>query len=140
MELNPILILDDDNDDLEMIQDAWRKLKIERPIHFFKNGNGLIEFLKSATPPPFLILSDASLGGETGFDIKKRINENTALKYLSVPYIFWSTNASEKQIEYAYDLPAQGFFIKPGNFKDLCDTFKSILDYWQRSLHPKKVK
>lgn len=140
VELNPILIVDDDVDDLEMIEAAWTFFKLDRPIHYFRTGNALITYLQSSSQSPFLILSDVNLPGETGFDIKKRIAENKGLKYKSVPFIFWSTDASEKQIQYAYDLPAQGFFIKPSNFINLCETFKSILDYWEKSQHPKRVQ
>ena len=140
LELNPILIVDDDLDDLEMIKEAGVCLKITRPIHFFKSGNELLEYLKSTSKAPFFVLSDVNLPGETGFDIKKRIVENAELRYKSVPFIFWSTSASEKQIQYAYDLPVQGFFLKPSNFAELCETFKTIMDYWQKSQHPKRVK
>jgi CheY-like chemotaxis protein len=140
MALNPILIVDDDDDDLEMINDAWTKLKDPRPIYFFKSGDELIHFLRTSERAPFFILSDLNLPGETGFDIKSRIADDSQLRYRGVPFIFWSTAASEKQIQFAYDLPAQGFFIKPSNFDELCNTFKTILDYWQKSQHPKPLK
>jgi len=140
MRQNPILIIDDDQDDLDMIKEAADRLNLNRPIHFFRNGSELESFLQSSAEPPFLIISDVNLPGEDGFDIKKRISRNKDLRYLSVPFIFWSTDASEKQIQYAFDLPAQGFFFKAGNFEELCDTFKTIVNYWQKSQHPKRLQ
>lgn len=140
MNQSPILIVDDDQDDLEMIKEAAVKINITRPIHFFRNGQELIDFLRNSTDSPFLIISDVNLPSETGFDIRKSIYDDTELKYKSVPFIFWSTAASEKQIQFAYDLPAQGFFFKPSHFEELCDTFKTIIDYWQKSQHPKRIK
>jgi CheY-like chemotaxis protein len=139
VEISPILILEDDIDDVQMIKDASERLKIERAIHFFHTGDELIAFLQASELSPYFILSDVNLRGETGFDIKKRIADNEQLKYKSVPFIFWSTNASEKQIQYAYDLPVQGFFMKPHSFQELCDTFQIILTYWQKSQHPKRI-
>ncbi|HVG16198.1 MAG TPA: response regulator [Chitinophagaceae bacterium] len=138
MQRNPILIVDDDHDDLEMIQEVVKKLKIERPIHYFKSGLELRNFLETSLSP-FLIICDVNLPGETGFEVRKSIVDNPEFKYKSVPFIFWSTDASEKQIQYAYDLPAQGFFLKPVNFNNLCATFQTILAYWTASQHPKKV-
>jgi CheY-like chemotaxis protein len=123
-----------------MIETAGQQLKLTRPIHFFRNGNELVKHLQDASQSPFLILCDVKLPGESGFEIKKRIAENPQLKYKSVPFIFWSTDASEKQIQYAYDLPAQGFFFKPSDFTELCKTFDIILNYRQKSQHPKRVK
>ena len=140
MNLNPILIIDDDEDDMELIKDVVVHLNIERPIHFFKNGNELVSYLKNQEASPFLIICDVNLPGQSGFELKKQISEDEELKYKSVPFIYWSTSASEKQIQYAYDLPVQGFFFKSLNFDDLCDTFQTILAYWNKSQHPKKVE
>ena len=139
MELNAIVILDDDEDDLEMIEKCWKELKITRPIVFFKSGNDLMDYLRDSVKPPYFILSDVNLYGETGFDVRKRIAADPELKYKSMPFLFWSTSASEKQIQHAYDLPAQGFFVKPSNFAELCNTFEIIMDYWQTSQHPKQL-
>lgn len=140
MEENPILIIDDDQDDLDLISQVAEHLQLSRPIHYFKNGEQLASYLQTSALSPFLIICDVNLPEEDGFAIKKRISENPELKYKSVPFIYWSTDASEKQIQYAYDLPAQGFFFKPNNFVDLCDTFETILHYWQKSQHPKRLK
>jgi CheY-like chemotaxis protein len=140
MQLNPILIVDDDGDDLEMIKAASECLQLSRPIHFFRSGDELEQYLTTAPQAPFLIISDVNLGAVDGFALKKKISDNRELKYKSVPFVFWSTSASEKQIQYAYDLPVQGFFFKPSNFDELCATFKTMLDYWQKSQHPKQVK
>ena len=140
MNQSPILIIDDDQDDLDLIKDVVKHLKIERPIYFFKSGDELVNFLKTENSAPFLIVSDVNLPMQNGFEIKKRITESSDLKYYSVPFIYWSTSASEKQIQHAYDLPAQGFFFKPSNFDELCDTFQTIINYWQKSQHPKKIQ
>ena len=139
MEQNPILVIDDDADDLDLIKEVANYLKLTNPLLLFKSGKELITYFETSTTVPFLILCDVNLPGETGFDIKKNISDDPELRYKAVPFIFWSTSASEKQIQQAYDLPAQGFFFKPNNFNDLCETFKTILGYWQKSQHPKRL-
>ncbi|MDQ6608891.1 MAG: response regulator [Bacteroidota bacterium] len=139
MDENPLLIIDDDEDDLELIKQAAAHLKSTHPIIFFKNGSELTAYLKTATKAPFLIISDVNLPGDDGFAIRRQLLETKDFKYKSIPYIFWSTAASEKQIQYAYDLPAQGFFFKSSNFDDLCSTLQIILEYWKKSQHPKKL-
>jgi CheY-like chemotaxis protein len=140
MEHNPILIVDDDQDDLDLIKDVVEHLKISRPVRFFKSGDELQAYLEAHSVAQFLILCDVNLPNQDGFAVKKNISENEVLKYKSVPFIYWSTSASQKQIQFAYDLPAQGFFFKPNNFDDLCSTFKTIVEYWQKSQHPKRVE
>jgi CheY-like chemotaxis protein len=140
MDVSPILIVDDDQDDLDLIKEVSDRLCLNRPIHLFKNGNELISYLNKDVPTPFIIICDVNLPNEDGFALKKRITEIAELKYKSVPFIYWSNGASQKQIQNAYDLPAQGFFLKPNNFEDLCKGFKTIIDYWEQSQHPKKVQ
>lgn len=139
MDLSPILIVDDDQDDLDMIKEVTDHLCIKRPILLFKSGNELVTYLMQDNLSPFIIISDVNLPNEDGFALKKRILESNVLKYKSIPFIYWTNGASEKQIRYAYDLPAQGFFFKPDNFNDLCQTLKTIVEYWQKSQHPKKI-
>lgn len=136
---SPILIVDDDTDDLELIQAVVEHCGISRPVKYFQSGNELLDFLKSTPDSPFLIIADVNLPAETGFSIMSRISEDKVLRYKSMPFIFWSTASSEKQIKEAYDLPAQGFFIKPSSFDELCGTFMAIVSYWEKSQHPKLV-
>lgn len=138
--MNPILLVDDDRDDLLLIQQAMLQLQIERPIRYFQSGRELIADLRQSAESPFLVICDVNLPGESGFDIKQAITDDPELRYKSVPFIFWSTNASEKDIKRAYDLPAQGFFMKPSNFGELCETLRMIMGYWQKSQHPKTVR
>lgn len=59
----------------------------------------------------------------------------------SVPFIFWSTTASEAQITQAYKLAVHGFFIKEISYEEIKKTFIDIINYWVRSKMPsKKVK
>ena len=139
MAENPIIVIDTDDDDVAFIKMAMEQLKIERPIHFMNSGAELAAYLHSNAPPPFLVLCDVNLPGEDGFELRKRLTEKSDINYKSVPFIFWSNSASEHQIQYAYDLPAQGFFIKPSTFEELCSEFGIIINYWEKSRHPKQV-
>lgn len=139
MQKNPILVVDNDKDDIELIQAAVEELQIDRPVLYFEGGGELLEYLKTSPEAPFLILCDVNLRGQDGFEVRQQIADDPATNYRSVPFIFWANGASDKQIQFAYDLPAQGFFIKPDSYQDLCDTFNTIVHYWEKSQHPKKV-
>jgi hypothetical protein len=61
-------------------------------------------------------------------------------KFKSVPFIFWTAEASEEHITEAYNLSAHGFFIKATRFEDLKNTFRHIINYWIRSKMPEKTE
>jgi CheY-like chemotaxis protein len=139
MTQNPILIVDDDSDDIELIAAAAEKLSIANEMHFFSDGIQLREYLLKSDVSPFLIICDVNIPLKDGFAIRQMLSEDPQIKYKSVPFIFWSTGASDAQIKRAYDLPAQGFFFKPDSFEKLCKTLERIVDYWSWSQHPKKL-
>jgi DNA-binding NarL/FixJ family response regulator len=56
----------------------------------------------------------------------------------SVPFIFWSTSASEAQIKRAYDLSAHGFFLKGRDYSDLKEKIREMVAYWSDSLAPQQ--
>ncbi|WP_132053309.1 response regulator [Pseudocnuella soli] len=136
---NPVLVLDDDLDDQEMIREAAEKLDIRNEFIFFKTGDELINHLHETSVSPFFILCDVNLSGSNGFEVRIKLMEDETVRYKSVPFIFWSNHASEKQIRHAYDLPAQGFFFKSNKFEDLCETLATIVAYWKHSQHPKRL-
>ena len=73
MEGNAVLIVDDDLDDLDLISEVIRHLKVARPIHYFTSGKELEDYLLSETASPFLIICDVNLPNADGFSIKREL-------------------------------------------------------------------
>src|SRR5688500_5915856 len=119
MNTNPIYIVDDDIEDQDLIIDAFKELGIKNKLKFFINAEKVLSQLKSDTEIRFLIISDVHLRKMDGFQLREKILTESTVKDKSIPFIFWSTNASEAQIKKAYDLSAHGFFLKGRSFKEL---------------------
>ena len=134
---NPIVVVDDDQDDQEMISHVVKELKIKNKIIFLSTGDELIAYLKNSDTSPFMILCDINLPKEDGFVLRDKIEADRSTHYKSVPFLFWSTVASERQIQHAYDKHSQGFFTKPSSMADLKRSIKIIIDYWSLNHHPK---
>jgi len=132
----PILIVDDDTEDMEFLNDAWNELKFDNPLIFFNNGGEVLNYLKSEKEKPFLILCDVNIPKMDGFALKEKLLENDDMKYKSIPFIFWSSQASKSQIQTAYDLEGNGFFLKENNLEDLKKSLISIVQYWLKSKVP----
>ena len=126
----PIINIDDDEDDHEIIIAVCEKLKIDKYLKCFRDGFDALTYLKDSEEYPCLILCDVNMPMVTGFELRKVINANNKLRERSVPFIFYSTAAEMVQVEEAYKMTVQGFFLKGSNFEDAERTFKVILDYW----------
>jgi CheY-like chemotaxis protein len=132
----PIIVVDDDNDDNDILQEAWNNLGFKNPLVFFDSGEKALEYLKTQNVVPFIILSDVNLPKMDGFELKEKLLENAELNYLSVPFIFWSTTASETQIKKSYDLGGNGFFLKGNDFEGIKQSLVDIVNYWKNSKTP----
>lgn len=136
MNTEPIFIVDDDKDEWEFLQDAWDELEFTNELKFFSSAEDVLHHLKHEKVIPFLIISDVKLNRMSGFDLKKKILEDSSINYKSVPFIFFSNSATTSQIEKSYDLGSNGFFIKGQNIQEIKNTLRDIVNYWQKSKVP----
>ena len=136
----PIVVVDDDADDQYVVKEVMARLKLENHLRFFRNGSEALDYLRNTSEKPFIILCDINMPVMDGLELRKIINQEPDLKKKSIPFVYFTTAASPKQIELAYDLTVQGLFIKESTFKQMEKTFKLILDYWDRCKHPNSVQ
>jgi CheY-like chemotaxis protein len=132
----PIINIDDDEDDHEIIIAVCEKLGVKKYLKCFRDGQEALEYLKISLEYPCIILCDVNMPKITGFELRRTINDNNILRERSVPFIFYSTAADFRQVRQAYEMTVQGFFLKGTNFQEAERTFRVILDYWQLCKHP----
>ncbi len=131
----PILIVDSDSDDREFLEEAWKETSFTNPLVFFTTGEEVLNYLKTG-PTPFLILSDLRLPRMDAFELKEKLLKDNNLKYASIPFVFWTADASEQQIKRSYDLGGNGFFLKGSTFEEIKLSLIDIVNYWTKSKSP----
>lgn len=137
MEYNkPLILVEDDSDDQEMIALALKDLNFKYEIKVFRDAESALEFLDTCEINPFLIVSDINMPKMDGLDFKEAIESSDKLKNKSIPFVFLSTACSNLYIERAYSLKAQGFFEKGTSYEQLKNSLQTIITYWQRSKQP----
>lgn len=133
----PIILVDDDEDDHAILREVCSDLGIDDShLHFFHRGLEFLEFLRATTVMPFIILCDINMPGINGLKLREKINEDEKLRRQSIPFVFFSTGASEDQVTKAYDLTVQGFFLKSSSYSETQRMIKNILIYWSDCRHP----
>lgn len=136
MKNGPIILVEDDMDDQEFTIDALKLLGVPNEVKTFDNGQKAFDFLKVMDKQPFLIISDLNLPVMNGLQLKSEIEKNEYLKSKCIPFIFLSTSAESKAVQEAFDLSAQGFFVKEITYEGIYQQLKGIIDYWKNSRHP----
>lgn len=133
----PIIIVDDDPDDQDIIQFVFRELDIPNKLIRFTDALAAFSYLKTTEEQPFLIFSDINMPQQSGIEFKRDIDNDPDLRRKSIPFIFYTTSNSQEHVNEAYtELTVQGFFQKGENLSLIRDTLKTIIEYWKRCRHP----
>jgi CheY-like chemotaxis protein len=138
MPQGAIWIIDDDADDHELVKIVFQENNIPYTLEFFHNGAEALQRMETEEQAPFIILCDVNLPGMDGFELRQKFLQTPNKKFHSVPFIFWSNVASEKQIEKAFKLRGHGFFVKEMTFAEWRKSLTNIINYWTNSKVPSK--
>jgi len=133
---DPIVIVEDDADDQYFIKSICEKLGVTSELLFFDDGEKALTFLKKTNRKIFLILCDINMPIMNGLELRRKIQDDPFLRQKSIPFVFLSTAARTREVEEAYDLTVQGFFLKASQLSDMEKTLELIITYWQRCKHP----
>jgi CheY-like chemotaxis protein len=135
----PIVVIEDDLEDQELLEEAFSILNFPNQVLFFVNGNDAIHYMDRALTKPMLIISDINMPEIDGFTLRKKILNNILLCSLDIPFVFLTTGNNSKTVRDAYALSCGGFFKKGNSMEELRNTIKIIIEYWQIAYTPEKA-
>ena len=136
---DPIVIVEDDADDQYFIRTICEKLGVTSDLLFFEDGQKALNYLKTTDRKTFLILCDINMPIMNGLELRKKIQEDEKVRKKSIRFVFLSTAARRKEVEEAYDLTVQGFFVKASQLSEMEQALELILTYWQKCKHPNSL-
>jgi len=143
----PILLVEDSDDDYEATVRAFKKANLHNPVFWCKSGREALEFLKHQggfqevpkAPRPGLILLDLNMPGLDGRKTLELIKQDPTLQ--PIPIIILTTSADERDIEECYRKGANTYVQKPVSFDGLIEAIKRMKEYWfEIALLPKDVE
>ena len=137
MSKGPIVIVEDDHDDCDMIKGALQANGIDNEFRCFDTPVLALRYLRSTSERPLLIISDINMPFMNGIEFRKSIINDEGLNSKLIPFVFLTTASDELNVYRAFQLCAQGYFVKPTDNSGLNRVAKSIVEYWQTSKHPK---
>ena len=135
-ELMPILLVEDNYNDVLLIQRAFRKAKIELPMSIVADGDEAIAYLSKQGkyadtehfPAPFLVLLDLKLPRRSGLEVLAWIRQQPELKRLLV--VVLTSSQEDCDLAQAYDLGTNSYLVKPVDFQDFVRLIELIDAYW----------
>ncbi|MEO6490180.1 MAG: response regulator [Ferruginibacter sp.] len=136
MQTRPIVIVEDDLDDCELLTIALKAAGVKNQFRCFNSPDKALTYLKTTEEKIFIIISDVNMPIMNGLEFKNSINKDECLNEKRIPFVFLSTSATRPMVDEAFKLCANGYFQKPTSFRDLTQIGRSILEYWQNSQLP----
>jgi CheY-like chemotaxis protein len=118
----PILIIEDNADNLTLLQDILQSLGY-RHISA-RDGEAGLDLVREQ--PPVLILLDLSLPRMDGWSVARALKGDPALK--AIPVIALTAHAMRGDREKALEAGCDGFLTKPINLRELTSTVRRYVN------------
>ena len=136
----PIVLIDDDPDDAELLSSVLNDLMIQNEFIWFDSTKNAMEYLRTMTGQPFLIICDVNMPLQSGIDFKKELDNDPELRSKAIPFLFYSTSVDKYLVTKAYgELTIQGFFRKEHSYATIKERTRDINAYWKHCEHPSNM-
>jgi CheY-like chemotaxis protein len=124
-DMQEIWYVENDDDDVFLLERAFRKIGLENVIRHFPRGEAFKRALQSPVPGqggPMLFLFDLKLDGESGLDLLRWVKANPGTA-ITPAFIFSSGNMPQELLR-SRELEAKAYIFKPlaaEEWKDVAD-------------------
>jgi CheY-like chemotaxis protein len=120
-----ILLVEDDQDDVELMQDALRDNDIQFTMDVVRQGDKVIPHLKMCKNLPNVILLDLNLPKMHGREVLSRIKLSSDFKH--IPVAILTTSSSQTEKEFCLSAGATHFLTKPSTVEGFNKTIDAIM-------------
>ncbi len=133
LKLAHILLVEDNEGDILLTQEAFDECRIKTIISVARNGQEALDFLfkKGAfadVKKPDLILLDINMPIFNGHEVLKQLKADEQLK--KIPVIMLTTSSSERDISTAYENHCNSYVKKPLDIDDFLKAVLKIEEFW----------
>jgi two-component system response regulator len=132
----PILLVEDNPDDIELTLRAFRKRRILNPVVVLRDGQEALEYLfgtgryadREPSGVPLVILLDLKLPRVDGLEVLRRIraDERTRMQ----PVVMLTSSVEEEDLIASYRLGVNSYIRKPVDFEQFVEVVGQIGLYW----------
>jgi CheY-like chemotaxis protein len=134
-ERQTFLLVDDCEDDLRLMRNAFQQAKSNHPLQEVRNGEEAIAYLKgdgpysdrNKFPLPIVMLLDLNMPKKNGFEVLTWVRAQPALKRLAIFILTASTR--DEDVECAFYLGATSYLAKPSNLETLGAMMRCLCDW-----------
>jgi two-component system response regulator len=136
MDTRPILLVEDNPDDVALTLRAFRRQRIVNEVVVAKDGVEALDYLfgtgahagRDPRQLPAVVLLDLKLPKLDGLDVLRRVRQSPATRLLRI--IVLTSSKEEQDILQSYDLGAHSYIRKPVDFEKFVEAVGQLGLYW----------
>lgn len=133
--LRPILLVEDNPNDVELTLIALEKTRLANPVVSLRDGEEALQYLRRegqwadrAEENPAVILLDKKLPKIDGHEVLKAVRGDDGLK--RIPVVMLTSSREESDLLRSYDLGVNAYVVKPVAFDDFMAAINDLGMFW----------
>jgi CheY-like chemotaxis protein len=128
-----ILLIEDNEGDILLMNEALLKRPSVKKVSVVKNGQDGIDFVNKEknfqeVETPDLIILDINLPLKNGYEVLKVLKGSE--KTRMIPIIVFTTSSTAKDVDKSYEELANLFVSKPSNIEEIEQAVDSLENFW----------
>ena len=127
-----ILLVEDSETDARLVELAVRDTQWISSLDTAVDGEKALEYLEKSQEGrglPHLILLDLNMPRMNGFELLQRLKREDS-PFRRIPVIVLTTSSATEDVRKAYDLHANSYICKPGDFRTFEKWLATLEDFW----------
>lgn len=135
MMLKPIVLVEDNAQDLELTLAALSKARLVNEVIILRDGEEALDFLcckgrheLREKGNPALVLLDIKLPKVDGLEVLAYLKNDPELK--SVPVVMLTSSREEPDLAKSYELGVNAYVPKPVRFQDFVKAVQELGGFW----------
>ncbi|HET7746659.1 MAG TPA: response regulator [Vicinamibacteria bacterium] len=132
----PILLVEDNPDDVELTLLALREAKVANPVVVARDGVEALDYLfgrgahagRNVDDQPVVVLLDLKIPRVSGLEVLQAVRENDRTRHL--PVVILTSSDEEDDRARGYDLHANSYVRKPVDFDRFVAAARQLGLYW----------
>jgi CheY-like chemotaxis protein len=134
-DLKPILLVDDDPNDIELCLAALAENHLANDVVVVRDGEEALDYMyrrgiyKLRSPGnPAVILLDLKLPKIDGLEVLKTIKQDEDLR--SIPIVMLTSSSQEADLVESYNSGVNAYVVKPVDFTHFINAIKELGLFW----------
>lgn len=134
-QLRPILLVEDNLNDVELVLAALKKNNFANPVTVARDGDEALDFLYRRgnyeardESLPIVVLLDLKMPKKDGLEVLRELKTDPRFKTL--PIVMLTSSREEADLVKSYQLGVNAYVVKPVGFQQFVDAIKQTGMFW----------